>query len=162
MPREMRRKKQELSQSECIAILERGTSGVLAVLGDEGFPYAVPLSYVCDESRLLFHCAPAGHKLDAIERCAKASFCVVDKDDVVAAEYTTYFRSVIAFGRARIIRDEADRRQALELLAAKYTPDDEEGRLQEVDKLIGRTCMVELSIEHLSGKQAIELVEKRG
>lgn len=162
MPREMRRKKQELSQSECIAILERGTSGVLAVLGDEGFPYAVPLSYVCDEGRLLFHCAPAGHKLDAIERCAKASFCVVDKDDVVAAEYTTYFRSVIAFGRARIIRDEADRRQALELLAAKYTPDDEEGRLQEVDKLIGRTCMVELSIEHLSGKQAIELVEKRG
>ncbi len=162
MPREMRRKKQELSQSECIAILERGTSGVLAVLGDDGFPYAVPLSYVCDEGRLLFHCAPAGHKLDAIERCAKASFCVVDKDDVVAAEYTTYFRSVIAFGRARIIRDEADRRQALELLAAKYTPDDEEGRLQEVDKLIGRTCMVELSIEHLSGKQAIELVEKRG
>ena len=161
MPREMRRKKQELSQSECIAILERGTSGVLAVLGDDGFPYAVPLSYVCDEGRLLFHCAPAGHKLDAIERCAKASFCVVDKDDVVAAEYTTYFRSVIAFGRARIIRDEADRRQALELLAAKYTPDDEEGRLQEVDKLIGRTCMVELSIEHLSGKQAIELVEKR-
>lgn len=161
MPREMRRKKQELSQSECIAILERRTSGVLAVLGDDGYPYAVPLSYVCDEGRLLFHCAPTGHKLDAIERCAKASFCVVDKDDVVAAEYTTYFRSVIAFGRARIIRDEADRRRALELLAAKYTPDDEEGRLQEVDKLIGRTCMVELSIEHMSGKQAIELVEKR-
>ena len=161
MPREMRRKKQELSQSECIAILERRTSGVLAVLGDDGFPYAVPLSYVHDEGRLLFHCAPTGHKLDAIERCGKASFCVIDEDDVVAAEYTTYFRSVIAFGRARIIRDEADRRRALELLAAKYAPDDEEGRLQEVDKLIGRTCMVELVIEHMSGKQAIELVGKR-
>lgn len=161
MPREMRRKKQELSQSECIAILERRTSGVLAVLGDDGFPYAVPLSYVHDEGRLLFHCAPTGHKLDAIERCGKASFCVIDEDDVVAAEYTTYFRSVIAFGRARIIRDEADRRRALELLAAKYAPDDEEGRLQEVDKLIGRTCMVELAIEHMSGKQAIELVGKR-
>ena len=160
MPREMRRKKQELSQDECIAILRRRTSGVLAVLGDDDYPYAVPLSYVYDRGRLLFHSATAGHKLDAIERCSKASFCVVDKDDVVAHEYTTYFRSVIAFGCAHVLLDEADRRHALELLAAKYSPDDEEGRLQEVDKLIGRTCMVELSIERMSGKQAIELARK--
>lgn len=160
MSREMRRKKQELSQDECIAILRRRTSGVLAVLGDDDCPYAVPLSYVYDQGRLLFHSATTGHKLDAIERCGKASFCVVDKDDVVPDEYTTYFRSVIAFGCARVLLDEADRRRALELLAAKYSPDDEAGRLQEIDKLIGRTCMVELSIERMSGKQAIELVQK--
>ena len=161
MPREMRRKKQELSQSECIAILERGTSGVLAVLGDDGFPYAVPLSYVCDEGRLLFHCAPAGHKLDAIERCAKASFCVVDKDDVVAAEYTTYFRSVIAFGRTRILEDEAEKQAAIWLLAEKYCPGDSpEHRQEAIRREAGGLCLVSLSIEHMTGKQAIELVQE--
>lgn len=161
MFRGMRRKKQELSHNECIEVLERGTSGVLAVLGDDGYPYTVPLSYVLDNGRLLFHSARTGHKIDALKRCDKATFCVIDKDDIVPDEFTTYFRSVVAFGRARILDEEEDRRRALETLAAKYTPDDEEGRLREVDGQIDRTSMIELSIEHLSGKEAIELVRKR-
>lgn len=100
MFREMRRKKQVLSLEENIAVLNRGTSGVLAVSGDDGYPYAVPLSYVYHDNTLFFHCAKTGHKLDAIARNEKVSFCVIDKDDVVSAEYTSYFRSVIVFGRA--------------------------------------------------------------
>ena len=117
MFREMRRKKQALSPEECEGVLERGSSGVLAVLGDGGYPYAVPLSYVYADGRLFFHCAKAGHKLDAITREPKASFCVVDQDRVVPEEYTTYFRSVIVFGRAGEIKDDAGRRTAAELLA---------------------------------------------
>jgi len=67
MFREMRRKKQLLPEDACIAILQKGTSGVLAVLGDDGYPYAVPLSYVYHAGKLYFHCAKAGHKLDAIQ-----------------------------------------------------------------------------------------------
>ena len=96
MFRPMRRHRQQLSQGDCAAILSRGTSGVLAVAGDGGYPYAVPLSYVYQEGTLFFHCAKAGHKLDALRRCSKASFCVIDQDQVVPPEYTTYFRSVIA------------------------------------------------------------------
>ena len=99
MFRPMRRHRQQLSQGDCAAILSRGTSGVLAVAGDGGYPYAVPLSYVYQEGTLFFHCAKAGHKLDALRRCSKASFCVIDQDQVVPPEYTTYFRSVIAFGQ---------------------------------------------------------------
>ena len=76
MFREMRRKKQQLSESECSNIFARGTSGVLAILGDEGYPYAVPLSYVYDDHKIYFHSAKAGHKIDAIRSCSKASFCV--------------------------------------------------------------------------------------
>lgn len=109
MFRPMRRHRQQLSQGDCAAILSRGTSGVLAVAGDGGYPYAVPLSYVYQEGTLFFHCAKAGHKLDALRRCSKASFCVIDQDQVVPPEYTTYFRSVIAFGRTRILEDEAEK-----------------------------------------------------
>ena len=161
MFREMRRKNQALSLEECILILNNGTSGVLAVSGDNDYPYAVPLSYVYHDSKIFFHCAISGHKLDAIARNEKVSFCVIDQDNVVPQEYTTYFRSVIVFGKARILEDEAEKRSALEKLAARYSPDYEQGRLQEIDKQLKRVCVVELAIEHMTGKEAIELVRTK-
>jgi nitroimidazol reductase NimA-like FMN-containing flavoprotein (pyridoxamine 5'-phosphate oxidase superfamily) len=86
---------------------------------------------------------------------------VIDADQVVPQEYTTYFRSVIIFGRARILNDEGEKRAALETLAAKYSPNEEQGRLQEIDKLFNQTCLVEIEIDHMTGKESIELVKKR-
>ena len=107
--REMRRKHQQLSEEESIGILQKATSGTLALLGDGGYPYAVPISYVYDDGKLYSHSAMSGHKVDAIRKCDKASFCVIDQDNVQPAEYTTYFRSVIAFGRIRIVEDETEK-----------------------------------------------------
>lgn len=160
MFREMRRKKQVLSKEECELVLERGTSGVLAVLGEGGYPYAVPLSYVYADGKIVFHCAKQGHKLDAIAKNDKVSFCVVDLDDIQPERYTTYFRSVIAFGRARVLEEE-EKRAAIEALAAKYTPDDPEGRKQEIEREYRALCVVAIEIDHLSGKEAIELVRKK-
>lgn len=161
MFREMRRKKQALSREECELVLERGTSGVLAVLGEGGYPYAVPLSYVYADGRIIFHCAKQGHKLDAIAENDKVSFCVVDLDDIQPERYTTYFRSVIAFGRARVLEEEGEKRAAMEVLAEKYTPGDPEGRKQEIEKEYRALCVVVVEIDHLSGKEAIELVKKK-
>ena len=108
MFREMRRKKQMLSLEECVAVLDNGTSGVLAVDGDNDYPYAVPLSYVYCDSKIFFHCARSGHKLDAIARNEKVSFCVIEADQVMPQEYTTYFRSVIVFGKARVLEDDME------------------------------------------------------
>ena len=161
MFRELRRKNQVLPQEETLAILRRGTSGVLAVLGDEGYPYAVPLSYVYEDGRLLFHCAREGHKLDAIRGCDKASFCVIDQDRVGPEEFTTLFRSVIAFGRARILEGEEERRSALLLLGRRYSPGDEAALGAEVASSLAHVCMVELVIEHLTGKESKELAKAR-
>ncbi|MEA1883814.1 MAG: pyridoxamine 5'-phosphate oxidase family protein [Thermotogota bacterium] len=161
MFREMRQKKQALSTKESIAILNRGTSGVLALRGDDDYPYAVPINYIYKGNKIYFHCAYSGHKIDAIKAHSKVSFCVIDKDDIVPEEYTTYFRSVIIFGKTRVLDDEKEKRDALEILAAKYSPNHKQGRLKEIDKLFKQTCMVEVEIEHLSGKEAIELVRER-
>lgn len=106
--RAMRRKRQQLSEAETISILEQSTSGTLALMGDGGYPYAVPISYVYADGRLYFHSALTGHKVDAIRACEKASFCVVGQDSVQPKQYTTFFRSVIAFGRLHIIEDEKE------------------------------------------------------
>ena len=162
MFREMRRKKQLLSNEESIEILRSGTSGVLALLGDNGYPYAVPMSYVYDNSKIYFHSAKSGHKTDAMRTCGKASFCVIAQDEIHPEEYTTYFKSVIAFGKIRILEDENEKRQAIEKLAMKYHPNgDEANRNQEIARGWNPLCMIELSVEHMTGKEAIEIAKKK-
>lgn len=161
MFREMRRKNQVLSSEECIQVLNRATSGVLAVSGDDDYPYAVPLSYVYHNNKIYFHGAKAGHKLDGIKRNEKVSFCVIDQDQVVQDEYTSYFRSVIVFGRAHVMEEEK-KREALEILTARYSPDIEEAeRSQAIDRGLMNVCMLELEIEYMSGKEAIELIKSK-
>ena len=163
MFRPMRRSGQALGIDACKEVLSRGTSGVLALLGDGGWPYAVPMSYAFDGEKLDFHCAREGHKLDAIRREARASFCVVDRDEVVPEEYTTYFHSVIVFGRVRVLENETQMRAAIELLARRYFPQDSaENRHRAIEREWAGLCMLEMDIEHMSGKEAIELARKGG
>ena len=157
--RPMRRKRQQLTDAESIDILRQASSGVLAVLGDEGYPYAVPLSYVYHEGRLIFHSAVAGHKVDAIRSCDKASFCVIQRDDVRPADFTTVFCSVIAFGRIRILEDDDSKLEAIRILARKYSPHEtSESTDREIARGFPHLLMFELQIEHLTGKQAKELM----
>ena len=162
MFRGMRRKNQQLSAAACEDILRRGTAGVLALSGDEGYPYAVPMSYVYADGRLYFHSAKSGHKLDAIARCAKASFCVVDKDEIVPAQYTTHFRSVIVFGRMRVLTEDGERRAAMEALAVKYAPQENAAhRAEAIEREWTPLCVMMMEVEHMTGKEAIELVRAR-
>ena len=157
----MRRNRQQLSREECERILDRRTSGVLALTGDGGYPYAVPLSYVYAAGTIIFHSAVQGHKVDAIKRDSRCSFCVIEQDEIKPAEFTTYFRSVIAFGRIHILEDAAEKVQALRLLGRRYSPNDEPGLQHEIDKSLDHVLLLRLDIDHLSGKQAIELVQKK-
>jgi len=156
----MRRIKQQLSESETISILEKGTSGVLALFGDEDYPYALPMSYAFDGARLIFHSALSGHKIDAIQNSNKASFCVVEKDEVIPDEYTTYFRSVIAFGKIRIL-DRNEARDAAKILGTKYRPGFAEELATTVERNLDKMCVFALEIEHMTGKEAIELVRAK-
>ncbi len=161
MFRQMRRKNQILSQEESIAILQNGTTGTLAVLGDDDYPYAVPINYFYENNKIYFHGAKAGHKIDAIKKHNKVSFCVVAQDDIITEKFTTYFKSVIAFGTARIIEDDAEKRNAIEKLTVKFTPDQtEQKRSEAIEKEFPALGMVEMTIEHMTGKQALELIKK--
>ena len=156
--REMRRNSQQLSNEESIAILQKATAGTLALLGDGDYPYAVPISYVYDDGKLFFHSALTGHKVDAIRKCDKASFCVIERDDVQPERYTTFYRSVIAFGRIHIVENEEEKLSFARMLGNRYNPNDEERLQKELEKGFSRMLMICFDIEHLTGKEAIELV----
>jgi uncharacterized protein len=160
MFRGMRRGKQLLSMEDTVAVMDRCTNGVLACLGDEDYPYAVPLSYVYFNDKIYFHSAKAGHKIDAITKNPKVSFSVIDEDTIVSEKYTTYFRSVIAFGKARIVEGN-EWLQAFEALVKKYSEDQPEETKQ--NKITGGTqaYIIAIDVEHITGKEAIEYVNAK-
>ena len=160
MFRKMRRGKQLLVIEDTVAVMNRCTNGILACLGDEDYPYAVPLSFVYFNSKIYFHSAKAGHKIDAITKHPKVSFTVIDEDTIVSEEYTSYFRSIIAFGKARII-DGDERIEAFTALVEKYSGNQpEKAKHKEIAKCT-RTYIIAIDVEHITGKEAIEYVKAK-
>ncbi len=161
MFREMRRIKQQLSKEDCEEILLRGKTGVLAVLGDGGYPYTVPINYVSLENKIYFHSAKKGHKVDAIAKEPKVSMTVVEKDDVVSREFTTYFRSIQLFGKAYVVEDEAERNVAFRALCEKFSGADMDRYDEIMSKEAAAAAIVRIDIEHITGKESMELVNQR-
>lgn len=147
----MRRLGQQLSQEECIDILINEPRGVLAVLGDDDYPYTVPVSHVYVDGKIYFHGSKTGHKNDAIKKHSKVSYCVIDKGLKEKDSWWYTFRSVIAFGKITTLTDSAEKIDRLTHLGNKFfpTPEDTE---DEIDRLLDRTEVFEITIEHMTGK----------
>lgn len=161
MFKKMRRIQQQLSSEISLKILQNQTVGTLALAESGDYPYAVPLNYVYYNGKIYFHCATSGHKLDIIKKQNKASFCVIDADTVVPEKYTTYFRSVIVFGEIEIVKDDDEKMSALKELSYKYVSQNEEAHQKKINDAWNRTCVLSLSIEYISGKEAKELVVEK-
>ncbi len=162
MERKMRRIKQLLPENEAREILARGNYGTLSLIGDEDFPYGVPLNYVLIGDSIYFHCAKSGHKLDALRKDPRVSFCVVNRADVIQEKFTTVFNSVIAFGRAREITDPDEMRAALVALCKKYCPDMSDTLIDhEIESEFAAVCIVKIDIDRFTGKEGIELTRLR-
>ena len=153
----MRRFKQLLEREECEKVLNEEWRGVLSVLGDDGYPYGIPLDFYYDvqAQSLYFHGAGEGHKVDAIKRCDKASFCVIDKGTPEPGDWWKHFHSVVIFGRMAVIEDREKAREAALKLARKYFPDEQTVQ-DDMAKDFGRVTMFELKIEHMTGKHVKE------
>ena len=153
MFREMLRKKQQLPEGECIDILKSQLRGVLSVLGDGGYPYGMPINHYYNEQdgKLYFHGGKQGHKIDAMRRHDKASFCVYDEGFRRDGEWALNIRSVIVFGRIEFIEDRETVYRISEELSRKFTDDDEYIR-REIDSSGPGTLMFALVPEHITGK----------
>ena len=153
MFRPMRRIKQQISDDECREVLISEPRGVLSVIGDDGYPYGIPMDHWYSESdgKLYFHCAKEGHKLDAIRACDKVSYCVMDKGYHKEGEWALNIRSVIVFGRIRFVDDEGKRIEIGTNLCRKFT-DDESYIEHEVKNALPRALCLELTPEHITGK----------
>ena len=153
--RPMRRFKQALSAEECIRILENAYRGFFSVIGDGGYPYAVPINFVYEAGRLYFHCATEGHKLDAIRACDKACFTVLDEPEKEPGEWWYHVKSVICFGRVKILSDPDERNSRLRSLGQKYFPSSYD-LSSDILRNGPKAEILAFTIEHMSGKAVRE------
>ncbi|MBP3217700.1 MAG: pyridoxamine 5'-phosphate oxidase family protein [Lachnospiraceae bacterium] len=153
MFRPMRRFKQQISEEECFRILKEQKRGVLSMIGDDGYPYGIPINHwYCEEDgKLYFHGAGAGHRIEAIEKCDKVSFCVYDEGFRKEGEWALNISSVIIFGRIAKVTDKEKTARICSDLTRKFT-DDETYLEKELKFALDRTLLLELTIEHMTGK----------
>ena len=151
MFRSMRRFKQQLPEAECIELLRREPRGVLSVHGEDGYPYGLPMDFVYDDGKLFFHCAREGHKLDALRRNDKASFCVMDRGYRREGEWALNIRSVIVFGRVRVLEDREETLRRVRQLGLKYAPDADYVE-RELMSSGAAVCCLEMTVDHMTGK----------
>ena len=153
MFRKMRRFKQQITDAECIEILKNTKRGVLSLLGEDGYPYGIPIDHwYCEEDgRIYFHGAKEGHKIDAIKACDKASYCVHDEGYRKEGEWALNIKSVVTFGRIRLVEDEDTARKICTELVRKFT-DDQDYLEKELQNAFPRVQCLELIPEHMTGK----------
>ena len=153
MFREMLRKKQQLTDAECIEILKNEPRGVLSMLGDDGYPYGVPINhYYCEaDGRIYFHGGKKGHRIDAVRQHDKVSFCVYDRGWREDGDWALHIRSVIVFGRIELIEDRETVYEISRQLSYKFT-NDEAYIAHEIEKSGPGTLLLALTPEHMTGK----------
>ncbi len=152
MFREIRLKVRVVNDKKAIEILTRGSFGILSTIGEDGYPYGVPLNYTYFDNCICFHCAKEGHKLENIDFTEKVSFCVVTKSDVLGNEFDTDYESVIAFGKAAEVTDDSEKKEMLLSVLNKYAADYLKAGNNYIKKYWDETKVIKIKIEHLSGK----------
>ena len=153
MFRNVSRVKQQLSETECIEILKREPRGVLSVLGDDGYPYGMPMNHwYCEEDgKLYFHSGKSGHRVDALQKNDKVSFCVYDQGFRKEGDWALNIRSVIVFGRVKVVEIQERAIELTRQLSYKYTPD--AAYIENEIKHFGdKVLCFELIPEHITGK----------
>ena len=157
MFRELQRKNKQISIEECIELLKKEIRGVLSVLGDGDYPYGMPMNhwYNEEDGKIYFHCGKSGHRLDALRKCNKVSFCTYDSGYREEGDWALHVKSVIVFGTIEIIDDMDTIADIARKLSYKFTQDEEYIRT-EIEKYAKATLLLQLTPEHMCGKQITE------
>ena len=158
MFRAIRKKKNEISIDAAKDLLRSSRRGVLAVNGDEGYPYAIPINYLYDEenNRIIFHGAKAGHKVDSLKKNDKICFTIYGNETIKEEKWAPYLQSVVIFGKCHLVENKDETISMLKKFALKYYPNEE--MVNKEIEFSGRGVqMFEIEIEHLSGKEVQEI-----
>lgn len=157
MFRELARKNKQISGEECLELLTKETRGILSVNGDDGYPYGMPMNhfYNAEDGCIYFHCGRNGHRVDALSKSDKVSFCVCEQGCREDGDWAYNVRSVIVFGRMQIVDDLTEVARIARLLSYKFTQD-EKYIQNEIKQYAKATLLLKLIPEHICGKRVKE------
>lgn len=152
MFQKIRREVKALPDIDAVTMFDEASYGTLSMEGIDGFPYGVPVNFVYDNGKIIFHSAVAGKKYESLIKNPNVSFTVVAQDDVQPAKFTTLYRSAMAFGKARLLEDESEITKAMEHIVEKYSFDHMEKGKAFIKEKMGSFCVFEMEILHMTAK----------
>ena len=152
MFREIRKIKKKLPESEAVRMLGQLSYCTLALQGDDGYTYSVPVSFVYADGKIFFHSATEGKKCDSILKNDKISFSAVEKDDIKPAEFTTHYKSVMGFGEIKLLEKREEIQHAMELILKKYSPDYIKEGKDYIERAWGHFNTYVIDIHHMTAK----------
>lgn len=153
MKREMYKKERQMSESDVIKACQNGNHGTLSMIGDDGYPYATPVNYIYIDGKIYIHSAKYGYKVDCINQNNKVCFSAIINAKVEQSKFTAAFQSIIATGKIHAVEDEGERRNVLEQFIYKLSPDFVENGMKFVDGAIGKTLLLRMDVEEITGKE---------
>lgn len=151
----MRRHEKQMTKNDALELLEKGEYGVLSLVGDDGYPYGVPVNYVYKNGFIYFHSASEGHKVDRLRENSKVSFCVVGDTEVLPSEFSTKFESIIVFGKVKEVVAEEDKRTGLFAIIHKYSFKFMDKGRKYIEDDYEKAKLYKIEIEHFTGKKTI-------
>ena len=152
MERKMYKEKRELPAQETLELFAKGHHGILAVNGDDGYPYAVPVNYVFIDGKIYIHSAQYGYKIDALKNNNKVCFTTILHAQIIPDKFTAAFESVIAFGKATFVEDEAEKLKALQTFIDRFSPGFEENGAKFIKGAFAKTMIIRIDVEEIKGK----------
>ena len=151
--REMNQIKRKLSDEVTFALLKKGEHGVLALNGDDGYPYAVPITYSYFDNFIYFHSANHGYKIDILKKNQKACLSVIISVEVLPSQFSAKYESVIVTGEIEFVEDKNEKNRALEYLIDQYSSEFKEIGMKFVNGPFGeKTSVFKMKIREVSGK----------
>lgn len=152
MNREMYKKDRQLPEEQARAIFEKGHHGILSVNGDDGYPYGVPVNYVYLNDCIYIHSAKYGYKIEALENNRNVCFTAILSSEILPSKFTAAFESVIAFGTASFVEDDAEKQKALETFVDRFSPEFKENGRKFIAAAFEKTAIIKINVESMKGK----------
>lgn len=152
MEREMYKKDRQLPPDKTKERFEKGHHGIISVNGDDGYPYGVPVNYVYLNDKIYIHSAKYGYKMEALEKNDKVCFTAILNSQILPEKFTAAFESVIAFGKAALVEDSAEKKAVLDTFIERFSPDFKENGQKFIAGAIGKTAIIRIDVESIKGK----------
>lgn len=152
MNREMQKKDRQVSTQRAIEMLTESTEGTLAMHGDDGYPYSLPMNYIYMNDAIYMHSSDTGYKIDALKANAKVGFSVIVRSQIAPELFTTKYESVVATGNLEFVEDAEERQQVMETIVSRFSPGLEEGGMKFIKAAIHRTAILKINIREIKGK----------
>ena len=149
-----RMKEHQLKEGQIKGILEKALVGSLSTINEEGYPYVVPVHFVYHDSKIYIHGLPKGQKISNILANEKVGFQVCEMKGLILNEapcdVNTEYESVVILGKAKMIDDHKVKKNVLNMVVEKYTPQIAGAKL--LDNMVRGTAIIEITIQECTGK----------